>query len=316
VTKIDIEGQAIMTFAAFAPNKTIEELSWFIDDVVKRELQGKAGVGRVDRIGGAEREIKVDLDPVKLDSFGITASAVNQQLRLTNTDAGSGRSEIGEREQAIRTLGGAATADALAQTPIALPSGRFVKLGDLGSVVDSYKELRSFSELDGDQVVSFSIFKAKGASEVSVAEITNSTLAAIEAAHPDIDIRLVDDTVFYTYGNYESAIHTLLEGALLAIIVVLLFLKNWRATMITAVALPLSAIPTFYIMDLLGFSLNLVSFLAITLATGILVDDAIVEIENIGELDEKARDKCEKLWNLINGSLRNHWQEQSVLSFR
>ncbi|MEO8530042.1 MAG: efflux RND transporter permease subunit [Deltaproteobacteria bacterium] len=281
VKKIDIEGQAIMTFAAFAPNKTIEELSWFIDDVVKRELQGKPGVGRVDRIGGAEREVRVDLDPVKLDSFGITASAVNAQLRLTNTDAGSGRSEIGSREQAIRTLGGAATADDLAATPIALPSGRFVKLGDLGSVVDSYKELRSFSELDGDQVVSFSIFKAKGASEVSVAEITNSTLATIEAEHPDIDIRLVDDTVFYTYGNYESAIDTLLEGALLAIIVVFLFLKNWRATLITAVALPLSAVPTFYLMDLLGFSLNLVSFLAITLATGILVDDAIVEIENI-----------------------------------
>ena len=281
VFKIDVEGQAIMTFAANAPNKTIEELSWFVEDVVKRELQGKAGIGKVERYGGADREIHVDLDPVRLDSFGITASAVNQQIRLTNTDAGAGRSEIGEREQAIRTLGGVGTADELANTPIALPSGRFVKLGDLGTVTDSYKELRSFSELNGDQVVTFAIFKSKDASEVSVAELVNESLDKIRTEHPDVAIDLVDDTVFYTYGNYESAIHTLLEGALLAVIVVFAFLRNWRATLITAVALPLSAIPTFYIMDLLGFSLNLVSFLAITLATGILVDDAIVEIENI-----------------------------------
>jgi hydrophobe/amphiphile efflux-1 (HAE1) family protein len=281
VTKVDIEGQAIMTFAAFAPNMTIEEVSWFVDDVIKRELQGQPGVGKVERFGGAEREIKVNLDPVKLDSFGITASSVNAQLRLTNADAGSGRSEIGAREQAIRTLGGAADATALANTSIALPSGRFVKLGDLGTVTDSYAELRSFSEVNGQPAVTFAIFKAKGASEVSVSEVTKATLAKITEANPDVTIEMVDDTVFYTYGNYESAVHTLLEGALLAVLVVLAFLKNWRATVITAVALPLSAVPTFYIMDLLGFSLNLVSFLAITLATGILVDDAIVEIENI-----------------------------------
>lgn len=281
VSRIDVEGQAIMTFAVANQNQTIEELSWFVDNTVTRALQGRPGVGRVDRYGGAEREIRVELDPVKLDSYGITASAVNQQLRSTNANLGSGRSEIGDGEQAIRTLGDAATVERLAATTIALPSGRHVRLSDLGEVVDTYEELRSFVRLDGNPVVTFAVFRAKGASEVSVAETVNTVLDGLRTEHPDTTITIVDETVFYTYGNYESALHTLIEGSILAILVVLAFLRNWRATLIAAVALPLSAVPTFFVMDLLGFSLNLVSFLAITLATGILVDDAIVEIENI-----------------------------------
>ncbi|MCE6970911.1 efflux RND transporter permease subunit [Cereibacter sphaeroides] len=281
VSRIDVEGQAIMTFAVSSPDMTIEELSWFVDDTVTRALQGKPGIGRVDRYGGAEREIRVELDPVKLASYGITAPQVNVQVRATNANLGSGRSQLGQGEQAIRTLGDAATVERLAQTTIALPSGRHVRLADLGEVVDTYEELRSFSRHNDEPVVTFAVFRAKGASEVSVAETVNAVLADLAAKHPEVRAELVDDTVFYTYGNYEAALHTLLEGALLATLVVLAFLKNWRATFIAAVALPLSAVPTFWIMDLLGFSLNLVSFLAITLATGILVDDAIVEIENI-----------------------------------
>ena len=284
VTRVDVEGQAIMTFAVSAPNMSLEEISWFVDDVITRGLQGRPGVGRISRFGGADREIRIELDPVKLDSFSISASAVNQQLRATNANLGSGRSELGDGEQAIRTLGDAQTVEGLAATTIALPSGRHVRLSDLGQVVDTYEELRSFSRLNGDQVVSIAVFRAKGASEVSVAETVNAQLDVIRAANPEVEIKLVDETVFYTYGNYEAALSTLIEGAILAILVVLAFLKNWRATFIAAVALPLSAVPTFFVMDLLGFSLNLVSFLALTLATGILVDDAIVEIENIARL--------------------------------
>jgi multidrug efflux pump subunit AcrB len=281
VTRIDIEGQAIMTFAVTAPDLTLEEVSWFVDDTITRALQGRPGVGKVERYGGADREIRVALDPIKLESFGITASTVSSQLKMTNTNVGGGRAELGTSEQAIRTLGDAQTVAGLADTPIALPGGRHVRLADLGEVVDGYQDLKSFSRLNGDQVVTFAVFRAKGASEVSVAETVNETLDALRAEHPTVGIDVVDETVFYTYGNYESAIHTLFEGSLLAVIVVFAFLKNWRATVITAVALPLSAVPTFWVMDMLGFSLNLVSFLAVTLATGILVDDAIVEIENI-----------------------------------
>jgi multidrug efflux pump subunit AcrB len=281
VTRIDVEGQAIMTFAVAAPDMTMEEISWFVDDTVTRALQGRPGIGRVTRIGGADREIRVELDPVKLDSYGVTAQAVSAQIAATNTNLGGGKLQLGTGEQAIRTLGDSGTVEALSQTTIALPSGRFVKLTELGQVIDSYEELKSFARIDGEATVAFLVFRSKGASEVSVAETTNAVVDTLRAENPNVSITMVDDSVFYTYGNYEAAIHTLLEGALLAILVVLAFLRNWRATLIAAVALPLSAVPTFWLMDMLGFSLNLVSFLALTLATGILVDDAIVEIENI-----------------------------------
>jgi multidrug efflux pump subunit AcrB len=281
VSRIDVEGQAIMTFAVSAPNKTLEELSWFVDDTITRSLQGRTGIGRVTRIGGGDREIRVELDPLKMDSYGVTAQQVSAQIAATNTDLGAGDLDADSSKQVIRTLGNSDTVEALANMTITLPSGRFVRISDLGEVVDGYAELQSFARVDGQSAVAFAVFRSKGASEVSVAELTNTVLDEVRALHPDVTINLVDDSVYYTYGNYHAAIETLIEGAVLAIVVVLLFLRNWRATLISAVALPLSAIPTFWVMDLLGFSLNLVSFLALTLATGILVDDAIVEIENI-----------------------------------
>lgn len=281
VSKIDVEGQAIQTYAVSSPNMTLEELSWFVDDTVKRALQGSKGVGRIDRFGGADREVRIQLDPLKMKSFGVSASDVNTQLRLTNADLGAGRGQIAGGEQTIRTLGDARSVAALEQKTIALPNGRFVKLSDLGTITDTYKEPVSFSNFDGNPVVTFAVFRAKGASEVTVADEVQKALDKVKAKNPNVKIELVNDSVYFTYGNYEAAIDTLIEGAALAIIVVFLFLRNWRATLISAVALPLSAIPTFWIMDLMGFSLNLVSFLALTLATGILVDDAIVEIENI-----------------------------------
>ncbi len=281
VTKVDVAGQAILYFAVSAPAMTYEELSWFVDDTITSELQGRPGVGRVDRYGGADREIRVELDPVRLDAHGVTAAAVSAQLRATNANQGAGQSEIGSGEQAIRLLGDQGDAGRLGATTIALPSGGQVRLSDLGTVVDTFEEPDSFARFDGEEVVVFAVFRAQGASEVSVAEEVNATLERIREANPGVAIEMVVDNVYSTYGNYEAAITTLIEGAILAVLVVFLFLRNWRATLISAVALPLSAIPTFWAMDLLGFSLNLISFLAITLATGILVDDAIVEIENI-----------------------------------
>ncbi|MBM7325094.1 efflux RND transporter permease subunit [Agrobacterium sp. S2] len=281
VSKIDVEGQAIQTFAVSSPNMTLEELSWFVDDTIKRSLQGQSGIGKVDRYGGADREVRVSLSPEKLDAYGITATEVNSQLRGTNIDLGSGRGQVGGNEQTIRTLGDTRDVSQLANTTIALSNGRFVKLSELGTVTDTYEEQKSFSRFNGNPAVTFAVFRSKGASEVSVAETVAQSLDQVRNDHPDVSIEMVDDAVYFTYGNYKAALDTLIEGAILAVIVVLLFLRNWRATLIAAVALPLSAIPTFWIMDIMGFSLNLVSFLALTLATGILVDDAIVEIENI-----------------------------------
>jgi hydrophobe/amphiphile efflux-1 (HAE1) family protein len=281
VERIDVEGQSIISYAASSPAMTLEELSWHVDDVVRRQVQGLAGVGRVERIGGVNREIRVELDPDRLAALGVTAADVNRQVRALNTDLAGGRGEIGGQEQTIRTLAGARTAEALANLKISLANGRQIRLTELGEVRDAAEDPRSFASLNGQPVVSLSVYRSKGASDVEVAREVDEKLEQMQAANPSVTFSKIDDSVAYTEGNYESAMHTLLEGAALAIVVVFLFLRDGRATFIAAVALPLSVIPTFFIVDMMGFSLNLISLLALTLVTGILVDDAIVEIENI-----------------------------------
>ncbi len=281
VQRQEVAGLPIVTYAAIAPGKTPEQLSWFVDDVVKRAIQGLRGVGRVERIGGVEREILVSLDPDRLQAVGLTAADISERLLKNNVDLAGGRAEIGGRDQSIRTIAGATTLEALANTSFSLLAGGEVRLSDLGVVTDTIADPRTFARLDGDPVVAFGVLRAKGASDVVVAELVAEKVDEIRKEHPDVEIKLIDSSVEYTVGNYENAISTLFEGAALAVIVVFLFLRNVRATIIAALALPLSIFPAFWVMDLLGFSLNLVSLLAITLSTGILVDDAIVEIENI-----------------------------------
>src|SRR6202165_3298912 len=212
---------------------------------------------------------------------GRTAVNVSQSLRGTNVDLAGGRAEIGKNDQAIRTLAGAKTLNELAGTMIPLFSGGEVRLDDLGTVTDTIADRRTFARFNGEPVVALGIKRSKGASDVVVAAAVQKRIDALKIAYPDVDLKLIDTSVEFTKGNYEAAISTLFEGAILAVIIVLLFLRDIRATIIAAISLPLSIFPAFWAMDILGFSLNLVSFLAITLSTGILVDDAIVEVENI-----------------------------------
>lgn len=281
VQRLEIEGLPILTYGAKAPAMTMEELSWFVDDVIIRAVQGVRGVSQIQRIGGVDREIRVALDPDRLLSFGITAGDVNRQLRATNIDLAGGRGELAGREQAIRTLAGKQSLADLAGTMITLPKGRKVRLDELGSVSDSFAERRTFATLNGEPVVAFAISRGKGASDTVVYAEVEKVLTKLRADHPGVALSLIDTTTGYTQGAYDSTMKTLIEGAILAILVIILFLRDWRATLIAAVALPLSIIPAFWAMDAMGFSLNLVSLLAITIVTGILVDDAIVEIENI-----------------------------------
>ncbi|KAA0077601.1 efflux RND transporter permease subunit [Tardiphaga sp. P9-11] len=281
IQRVDVIGLPIVTYAAISPGKTPEQLSWFVDDVVKRALQGVRNVAQVERIGGVEREILVSLDPDRLQAAGLTAVDVSRRLRGTNVDLAGGRAEIGKNDQAIRTLAGAKTLNELAGTMISLPSGGEVRLEDLGTVTDTIADRRTFARFNGEPVVALGIKRSKGASDVVVAAAVQKRIDALKASYPDVDLKLIDTSVDFTKGNYDAAISTLFEGAALAVIVVFFFLRDLRATVIAAISLPLSIFPAFWAMDLLGFSLNLVSFLAITLSTGILVDDAIVEIENI-----------------------------------
>ena len=281
IQRLDIAGLPILTYAVSAPNMSLEQLSWFVDYVAARNLQGVRGVGQVERIGGVDREIRVQLDPDRMLSLGVTAGEVSRQLRATNVDIGGGRGEIAGQEQSIRTLAGARTVEEIGDTTVAISGNRRIKLSEIATVTDGAADQRRFARLDGRPVVAFGIVRAKGASDATVMDVVGKKVAEIRALHPGVQVELIDNAVTYTVGNYNSAMMTLIEGALLSVLVVLIFLRDWRATAITALALPLSIIPTFFVLDMLGFSLNLVSLLAVTLATGILVDDAIVEIENI-----------------------------------
>lgn len=281
VARVEINDSPIAYFSAEATDMTLEELSWYVDNTVGRQLRAIPGVGSVERGGGVDREIRVVLDPAKMQSLGVSAAQVNQQINLINRDAAGGRAEIAGTEQSVRVLGNAGTAYQLAQTNIPAAGGRTVKLGDIATVTDGFAEQRNLSLMNGRQVLSFSVNRSKGASDVDVYDATNAALQELHERNPKVSFRQLYTSVQSTKDDYKAAMRMLIEGAVLAIIVVWLFLRDWRATIIAAVAIPLSAIPAFWFMSLMGFTLNFLSLLALSLVAGVLVDDAIVEIENI-----------------------------------
>ncbi|NVD45021.1 efflux RND transporter permease subunit [Qipengyuania atrilutea] len=281
IMKQDISGGFLAIYAVEADDMTIEQLSWFIDDTVSKRLLSIEGMAEASRFAGVDREIEVILDLAKMQSLGVTAAQLNNALRVSNIDAAGGVAEVGGTRQSVRVLGSTDTAYELSQQQIQLGDGRTIKLSDIATVRDGYSERTSISKVRDKEVVNFSMSRAKGASDVTVFNEAKEVIADIEAENPGVRFIPLFNTVKYTEGQYESSIAAMIEGAILAVVVVFFFLRDWRATVIAAVAIPLSAIPTFWFMDLLGFNLNFLSLLALGLVAGVLVDDAIVEIENI-----------------------------------
>ena len=281
ITRVDAEDEPISYIGAQTTDMTLEQLSWYIDNTVAKRLLGLEGIAAVERVGGVSRNIRVILNPAALQAQGITAAQVNQQLRQSNMNGAGGRAEIAGSEQSVRVLGNARDAYQLSQTQIALPGGRFVKLADIAEVKDSNSEQRSLAKMNGRQVVTFYIQRSKGSSEVTAYDNAWKELKALEKENPKVRFSEVFNTVDYTKAQYKSAMEGLVEGAILAVFVVLLFLRDIRATAISALAIPLSAIPAFYFMTLMGITMNFMSTMAMGLVAGVLVDDAIVEIENI-----------------------------------
>ncbi len=281
IERRDTTSDDLASYAAVSTDMTVEQLSWYIDNTVAKELRAVPGMAGVDRNGGVNREIRVTLDPVKLQAYGLTASGVNAQLRQVNLNAAGGRAEIAGAEQSVRVLGNARDPYVLGQTQIAVGAGRTVRLNDIAQVRDLYAEQRSASTLDGRQVISFDFQRSKGASDVAVFEGAEAKLKALEQRNPKVKFRMIRNSVRDTLSEYHAAMEAMFGGAGLAVLIVFLFLRDWRSTVISAIAIPLSAIPTFYFLELLGFSLNFMVLMALSLVAGVLVDDAIVEIENI-----------------------------------
>ena len=281
VIRVDAEDEPIMVMSAQTTDMTLEQLSWYIDNTVAKRLLGVEGIAAVERGGGVDRTIRVILDPAMLQAQGITAAQVNQQLRQSNLNGAGGRAEIAGSEQSVRVIGNAQDAYQLSQTQISLPGGRFVKLADLGEVKDSNSEQRTITKMNGHQVVTFYVQRAKGSSAVSDYAAGMAELRKLEKENPTVRFTEIVNRIDYTKAQYRSAMEGLVEGAVLAVLVVLLFLRDIRATAISALAIPLSAIPAFWFMSLMGITMNFMSTMAMGLVAGVLVDDAIVEIENI-----------------------------------
>ena len=281
ITRSNLSGTPILTYTVSSPRMDDEAISWFVDHDVTKTLLSVPGVGSVSRVGGVTREIAVELDPARMLALGVAPGTVSRALRAIQQDASGGRSDIAGIEQSLRTIATVQSADELAAMSVALPDGRHVRLDQVARINDTVAEQRSAALLNGQRVVSFEIVRSRGAGEVQVARSVRATIESLRAEHPDIEITEAFNFVDQVQENFEGSMTLLFEGALLAIIVVWLFLRDWRATLVSATALPLSIIPTFGAMHLMGFSLNMVTTLSISLVVGILVDDAIVEIENI-----------------------------------
>ncbi|MGA0602742.1 efflux RND transporter permease subunit [Caulobacter sp. KR2-114] len=294
VQRLEIDDQPIISYAVVAPNMSEQDLSWFIDNTLTRVLQARPGVAQVSRVGGVDREVNVIVDPDRMAALGVTADQINTALNAVSIDAPGGRVSVGDREQTLRVLGGPANAGDIRNLTIPASGGRFVRLSDVADVGDGSSEVRSYALLNGKPVVGFQVSKTKDSSDVAVEDQVDAALhdlqfgtkasfghKATAPQYPDVHITKILSRVDSTRAGFSATVETLLEGMLLAAGVVFLFLRDWRATAVTAVAMPVSLIPTFAFMHMFGFSLNMVTLLGLTLVIGILVDDAIVEIENI-----------------------------------
>lgn len=281
VTKVDLAGQPILAFTIDSKRMDPEALSWFVDNDVSRKLLAVRGVGAINRVGGVNREIQVALDPVRLQALGSTAADISRQLRQVQSESAGGRVDLGSSEQPVRIVATVKSAQEVAALELMLSDGRKIRLDQVATVKDTIAEPRSTALLNGKTVVGFEVSRSRGESEVTVGAAVQTALKQLKAEHPDIELHEAFNFVEPAAEEYVGSMHLLYEGALLAVLVVWLFLRDWRATFVSAVALPLSVIPAFIGMHYMGFSINVVTLLALSLVIGVLVDDAIVEIENI-----------------------------------
>ncbi len=282
VQRLEFSGSAVMTYVVSSDKRSVEELSNLVDETISRALLSVKGVAQIRRVGGVDREIRVNLDPNRLQSLGITATQVNDQLRAFNVNLPGGRAEIGGNEQSIRTLGSAQSVDILRNYEIILPNGGSVALSTLGKVDDSFGEVRQTARLNNKPVVALEVLRSTGSVMVTVEEGVKAEVEKLEKTLPtDIRMELIFTRATFVRNSYESTMNELLIASILAVAVILLFLRDLRATLITAITLPLSIIPTFGIIFALGYTLNNMTLLGLGLAVGNLVDDAVVEIENM-----------------------------------
>jgi multidrug efflux pump subunit AcrB len=282
ISKVTVgPGGATLTYAIASSTRSEEELSWFVDDVVAKTLLSISGVGEFSRVGGVQREVQVIVNPEKLNALGVTIAEVSRVLKQVQQEASGGRGQVGNLEQSVRTLATVKQASEIGALPIPLNNGKFIRLDQVATVKDTFAERTQAALLDGKPAVGFQIFRTKGYDEVGIAHKAIQALDILKKTYPDLNLQLVRSSMTTVLKKYQDSMHMLYEGAILTVLVIWWFLRDWRTTLIGVVALPLSIIPTFAFMSWANFSLNTITLLALSVVVGILVDDAIVEVENI-----------------------------------
>ena len=281
VTKASTAGRPVVTYTVASSKLDEEAVSWFIDNTLSKRLLAVPGVGLVKRLGGVTREVRSELDAQRMAALNVAAVDVSRRLKQVQQEAPGGRGDVGGAEQAVRTIATVSSAADLGALELPLSDGRRLRLSDVAIITDTIAERRSMALFDGKPVVAVEVMRNRGASELDIGSGVAAVMAEMQAAHANLTFARAIDNTEPVSENFDGSMTLLYEGALLAVIVVWAFLRDWRATLVSAAALPLSVIPAFLGMALFGFTLNTVTLLSLALVVGILVDDAIVEIENI-----------------------------------
>jgi HAE1 family hydrophobic/amphiphilic exporter-1 len=281
IEKLDPDAQPVMSVAVSAgrPAREITELA---DKQIKQQIESLNGVGQVRFIGDRRREIQIWLDPDKLLSYGLTINEVRHALSTQNIEIPGGRIEAGVQELTLRTLGRVKQVEDLEQIVLKVVNGSPVRVSDIGSVEDGVQEPRSLARLNGKEAVVMEVRKQSGTNTLAVVQEVKNRLQEIKSLlPPDLQIQVVRDQSQYIQNSFDAVQEHLLLGGFFAALVVLFFIGNWRATIISAIAIPTSIISTYTLMWMMGFTLNNMTMLALTLSVGIVIDDAVVVLENI-----------------------------------
>lgn len=281
IHRTNYTGDETITYTVTSNKRSPEELSSLLSTTVARSLESLPAIGKVDCFGARDRQIDVQLDPVKLEAYGVTADMVNTQLSALNTNVPGGSGRIGGRTETIRTLGSVKTVDELRKTRISLSENNWVELASLGTVSDGLSAPQQYFLVDGKPAIGLDVYRRYGKNLVDMEKDTFDGIAKVEKQFPDLKFKILRNPAKFVKESCSATFEAMLLGALLAIVVIFLFLRNWRAALISAIAMPLSVIPTFAFLQCANYTLNNMTLLGMALVIGILVDDAIVEIENI-----------------------------------
>ncbi|MBP8971862.1 efflux RND transporter permease subunit, partial [Myxococcota bacterium] len=282
VTRFDPNASPVLTYSV-SGSGTSAEIRLLVEDLIAPALERVEGVGNVEVAGGDQREIRVEVNRTKLDSSPVGILQLAQLLGSEGIDIPGGRLSSDEGEISVKAVGHYKSVEDIASVVVmGLPNGAQLRVSDVAEVVDGVKEVRTTARVDGQTGVAFVIYKQATANTVDVVKKVHKALETVETQlPPGIKVQKIVDNSAFTEATYLELRQALFLGAVFAVFVIFLFMLDWRSTIITAIALPISVIGSFFIIWQLGFSLNLISMISLSLAIGMLIDDSVVVRENI-----------------------------------